>query len=456
MGFIRCLFLVLFCASAQLFSWWIDDLPSGRQPEFGIKPQISYLVEKFNPFESPRRSGGYVVNTVILTEWYRQTLLNQQLIEFSKLSSIELAYKLKSVPFTTLFLQFHLHTLESFRIYLQQHPEYTKAMLLFADDCMKNPEIIREINQFLGLDANHQKFVNYLAYEQHRIRTELIDVRIPELQHKGHRLLLDLPYSTSLQNLVSTVFDLTQRAPHCASVLQIYEWIDFADDLLSVGSTIIKAGKAAHRGVTEGFKKILELEHYRELAYGVANLLYQTSYGLAQADEVEDIMLSVDPVVTHDLLKFYNLRFKQTTFDNLRMTFELLQNSSWEQLVELGAEFSTTLFLDLVLFNAAGWVTSEAGKSLVKKLATTPEVCTGLAAEVTDLSKLMLEQGERVTIQAIEELKLPLSAQQLAKLPKTIELVPLHTVRKGGNIFEGDIFKESHIFSNYLNGLINY
>ena len=128
---------------------------------------------------------------------------------------------------------------------------------------------------------------------------------------------------------------------------------------------LFKGTKAIIKGSARGLQAVLTPAHYKEFVVGLAHAVKLGFEAMAGAEDLEDAIYCADHKVGTKLLTNLENKLDQDVREcaaQWKLFCDYYDKTSWDQLLETGAEFGTTLLLDTVVLNAAGWAATEGGK----------------------------------------------------------------------------------------------
>ena len=253
---------------------------------------------------------------------------------------------------------------------------------------------------FTDPDAN--LFDNcYGSALDHQLHQELCCIRT-----QMHNLQIQLPNNRYVQTYVPLINATTAQAKAESSPDKGYNLADFSRELVTLAShgisfissqaiqtahslantdlktCAIMAGKAAcavTKGIIQGVATTFNPHHWYDMAVGTVGMLQFLGYILKEQAWLDEhdaqrwrALLSGNEKLYEELINRFE---KHGTADIQKINAQFDQSCaqlaalSWDQLLENGAAFGTTLVLDAVACHAVSYATTQAGRAFIQTVS---------------------------------------------------------------------------------------
>lgn len=171
---------------------------------------------------------------------------------------------------------------------------------------------------------------------------------------------------------------------------------------------LVKSTKSIGKGLIKGTKKVLTVEHWKEMATGALQLGLLFVKLVNQHDEFDQAsfgaLLSADKHVFSYGEHQYALNVKKQVHfikQSLQKTYHKFKDIPWDELLEHGAEFGALCMLDIAAFHALNGLFSRGSQTIIEGVKNFLEKGTAAASEgcmieVAGFGKLVIEEGIEV------------------------------------------------------------
>ena len=350
---------------------------------------------------------------------------------------------------------YELYAYEGFRSFVRTLPSYQKFMLSL-DEKIKNDKSFRTNTTYMPGFSNSfspwkkkSGFHDFVHDEAEKIRKNnpgyydyssqvpppiqgdryaavfkntygtMRDCELHKELHQTRTSMIQLertfPYNDHVQFVAPLVHYLAARAKAEKNSATAWELSKFCRTITSVVlkcarilDTCLKTGKSIGKGLIKGAKKVLTVEHWKEMATGALQLGLFFVKAVNQHEENKNAAFTA--LLSHDknaLSKFdqeYALNVKNhisALNQSIKQTYQKIQTMTWEELLEKSVEVGTTLVLDTLALYALNGLVSRASHTIVEELSNALEKGTRYATEeymveVACFGKIAVKEGAEV------------------------------------------------------------
>ena len=243
---------------------------------------------------------------------------------------------------------------------------------------------------------------------------------VSEIEHRVTTLERNYSHDRYVKVLTPLVRACAAQAIAETFPIAAFRLTDFSyvvTDVLFQGMDVLyTASRAVVKGAAKGVTTVASIEHWKNMVTDTVQLA-----GMCLDIIVEDEIRNAEYAAarfsqdSHAIMKFAEKHCLENPGEREAFrvaateSYNRLKAMSWQELLENGSEIGTTMILDTFVLNFVGASLGRVNNAVINKISSLSEggvvLTEQYVAEVAGFGKLIIEEGPKVSQQALEIIK---------------------------------------------------